>query len=62
MSIVNADPSHFGLPSRTVLEEGEDGSITLVINRKSRIIMKDGERILQIMKKFLGAEIIHHSP
>ncbi len=51
MSIVNADPSRSGLSSRTILEDNGDGSITLVKNRKSRIIMKDGERILQIRNK-----------
>lgn len=39
-------PEMYGLPKRTVLEELGDNHIALVIDRKSRIIMKDGESIL----------------
>ncbi len=39
------DPKSYGLPSRTVLEE-HDGGIAIVVDRKSRIVMADGQRIL----------------
>lgn len=41
------DPQHYGLPSRTLLERFEDGTIALVIRRKSRIIMADGRKIVE---------------
>jgi hypothetical protein len=41
------DPSEFGLNSRTVLKRLKNNHIAIVINRKSRIIMKDGESILE---------------
>ncbi|MEN8134362.1 MAG: hypothetical protein ABFS18_02335 [Thermodesulfobacteriota bacterium] len=34
-------PGEFNLPIRTVLEEGENGQLTLVMDRKRRIIMAD---------------------
>ena len=39
------DPAQFNLPPRTVLEAGDNGQLTLVIERKSRIIMADGRKI-----------------
>jgi len=48
------DPKQFGLNPRISLVENSN-SIAIVIDRKSRIIMKDGKRILDqssiIMKK-----------
>ncbi len=41
------DPKQFGLPPRTVLEQIDDSTMALVVNRKSRIIMKDGEKIVE---------------
>ena len=43
MNIIN--PKQFGLTSRTSLVEKKN-TIAIVIDRKSRIIMKDGKRIL----------------
>ena len=40
------DPKEFNLPARTVLEEERNGQLTLVLDRKSRIIMADGRRIV----------------
>jgi len=40
------DPIQFGLPSRTVLQQIDENTIAIVINRKSRIIMADGQKIL----------------
>ncbi|MFW2366900.1 MAG: hypothetical protein ACN4GW_10815 [Desulforhopalus sp.] len=39
------DPREYGLPGRTMLEMIDDNHIAIVINRKSRIIMADGEKI-----------------
>ena len=39
------DSKQFGLNSRTILANHNDG-IAIVVNRKSRVIMKDGSRIL----------------
>lgn len=41
------DPKRFGLHARTVLEEIDDMTVAIVINRKSRIIMADGKKILE---------------
>jgi hypothetical protein len=40
------DPKAFNLPPRTVIEEDVDGHLTLVIDRKSRLIMADGRKII----------------
>lgn len=40
-------PEKFGLHSRTVLEEIGKNHISIVIDRKSRIIMSDGKKILE---------------
>ena len=40
------DPKTFNLNSRVVIEKRKD-SFKLVVNRKSRIIMKDGRRLLE---------------
>ena len=42
----NPDPKEFGFPSRTILEQVDSKTIALVIDRKSRIIMADGKKIL----------------
>jgi len=44
---MNISPKDFGLPARTVLEQIDKNSIAIVINRKSRIIMGDGKKILE---------------
>ncbi len=45
------DPKKYGLHSRVVLNEKSENEIVIVIHRKSRFIMKDGERILDQAKK-----------
>lgn len=40
------NPKQFGLHVRTVLEQVDDKTIAIVIDRKSRIIMADGRKIL----------------
>lgn len=44
------DPKSYGLPYRTVLEEHGDG-VALVMDRKSRIVMADGRRIVAKVEK-----------
>jgi len=39
------DPKQFGLPVKTVLERIDTGTIAVVVDRKSRIIMADGKKI-----------------
>jgi hypothetical protein len=56
------DPKIYGLPPRTVLMQTDSDHFTLVINRKSRIIMKDALGILKkvekIKDKIQGASVI----
>ena len=49
------DPKLYNLHSRTLLRKNKE-DIYLVIDRKSRIIMKDGHRILKIVKKIKDFE------
>lgn len=44
------DPADYGLPPRTVLRRPGAGRIGIVIRRRSRIIMKDGMRILGLAR------------
>jgi len=50
------DPKKYNLSSRVILKESSNGQIFLIINRKSRIIMKDGNRILDIIQKIKTIE------
>jgi hypothetical protein len=45
------DPKTFGLHSSTRITKTGDNRFTLVIQRKSRIIMKDGRNILSKAKQ-----------
>ncbi len=55
------DPQLFGLHHTTIIEQPGENRFALVINRKSRIIMADGKKILQkaarIIEKFPAARI-----
>jgi len=51
------DPEQFDLPPRTVLRGIGKSKIAIVINRKSRIIMSDGKKILEKAMK-----IKNHQP
>lgn len=44
-------PKNFGLPARTHLEQLDEDCIAIVVDRKSRIIMADGKKILEKVKK-----------
>ncbi len=41
------DPATLGLPARTIVMRINDNHLALVKDRKSRIIMSDGRKILQ---------------
>lgn len=45
------DPTKFGLPPRTVLKQIGQDAIAIIINRKSRIIMADGRKIVEKAEK-----------
>ncbi|MBM9614836.1 hypothetical protein JWJ90_11125 [Desulfobulbus rhabdoformis] len=45
------DPNQFGLNARTRLEQHDPSTIALIMDRKSRIIMADGRKILEKIKK-----------
>lgn len=51
------DPKLYGLPPSTKLKQASTNHFEIVIQRKSRIIMKDGEGILAKVSK-----IKHHVP
>jgi len=56
------DPKNYGLPPRTVLMKQDSDHFTLIINRKSRIIMKDAlgvlKKVEKIKDKIQGASVI----
>ena len=43
----NIDPKRYNLSSRTILRQIGKNNISIIIDRKSRIIMKDGKRTLK---------------
>jgi len=45
------DPKIYGLPARTVLMKKNSDEFTLVINRKTRIVMKDALIVLKKIDK-----------
>ena len=47
----NIDPTQYNLSSRVDLRQDRSGDLLIVIDRKSRIIMKDGIRVLGMVKK-----------
>ena len=52
--MVNIDPKKYGLHPRVKLK-GSGKEIFILIERKSRVIMKDGNRILQMAEKIKQA-------
>jgi hypothetical protein len=48
---ITVDPKEFGLTPKTVIEEIGRNHYALVIDRKSRIIMADGKKIMEKAKK-----------
>ena len=49
------DPELYGLPKRTVLEK-KGQTIYIVIDRKSRIIMADGKKMMQKVEAIRSVE------
>ena len=47
----NIDPTQYNLSFRVDLHQDRSGDLFIVIDRKSRIIMKDGMRVLEMVKK-----------
>jgi len=47
--MIKIDPQIYNLPSRVKLFEDSKKNIFISIDRKSRIVMKDGLRILEIV-------------
>ncbi|NNK97347.1 MAG: hypothetical protein HKP41_23575 [Desulfobacterales bacterium] len=45
------DPKEYGLPARTIIEQIDPYTVALLIDRKSRIIMADGKKVLEKVKK-----------
>ncbi len=45
------DPKNFGLPARTVLEQLDERTIAIVVDRKSRILLKDGHKLVEKAEK-----------
>lgn len=41
------NPTELGLPPRTIVEQIDKNTLSIVINRKSRIIMVDGRKIVE---------------
>ena len=52
--MVNIDPKKYGLHQRVKLK-GSGKEIFVLIERKSRVIMKDGNRIIQMAEKIKQA-------
>ena len=44
------DPRTYNLPPRTKLLQDNEGSLFVLIDRKSRVVMKDGHRVVKIAK------------
>jgi hypothetical protein len=47
------DPKKFGLHPKTVIEDIGKDHLAIVTNRKSRIIMSDGKKILEKAEKII---------
>jgi len=54
--MININPKKYNLSSRISLQENSLKELCIVVNRKSRIIMKDGRRLLEIAEKIKQVE------
>tara|TARA_X000001036_G_C20260304_1_gene635915 strand:- start:278 stop:535 length:258 start_codon:yes stop_codon:yes gene_type:complete len=54
--MLNINPKNYNLSSRIILQEDISKKLFIVVRRKSRIIMKDGVRLLGISKKIKEKE------
>ena len=50
MIMETVNPLLYNLPTRTKLLKDSSGSLFIVIDRKSRVVMKDGHRVLNVVK------------
>jgi hypothetical protein len=50
------DPKKFGLSGKTVIEDIGDNHYVLVVDRKSRVIMADGKKLLEKAEKIKAVE------
>ena len=50
------NPKEFGLHARTTLVQVDEHTVALVIDRKSRIIMADGRKIMEKVAKIRLAQ------
>ena len=50
------DPKRYNLSPRLNLQENELNEFFIIIDRKSRIVMKDADRILEIANKIQSIE------
>ena len=54
--IKNIDPKTFGLPGKTVIEKIGKNHYVLVVDRKSRVIIADGRKLLERAKMIKAVE------
>ena len=52
----NIDPRKYNLSPRIQLQQNTSGHLFIVMDRKSRIIMKDGHRIMAMVRAIQSAE------
>ena len=52
----NIDPKKIDLPGKTVIQELGKNHYVLVIDRKSRVIMADGKKLVEKAEKIKAAE------
>lgn len=45
------NPQKFGLSSGTEIEQTDESTVTIILKRKSRLILADGKRIAEKVKK-----------
>ena len=50
MIMETVNPLLYNLPTRTKLLKDSSGALFIVIDRKSRVVMKDGHRVLNVVK------------
>ena len=56
----NIDPKRYNLSPRLNLQQNELNELFIIIDRKSRVVMKDGHRIFQMVNKIQSIEKDRH--
>ena len=56
MLMKKIDPKRYNLSPRLNLQQNELNELFIIIDRKSRIIMKDGHRIFQMVNRIQSIE------